>query len=50
MRYNTNDDIVKVHHLRIQNEPSLCSKSSSAHLFVERIPYRLPSLTELSQP
>lgn len=48
MRHNANDDIVKVHHLRIQNEPSLCSKSSCADVLVERIPYRLTSVNDLS--
>ena len=34
MRYNNSPDIVQVHNLQIDKEPSLCSKSADSHVFI----------------
>ena len=50
MRYNNSNDIVKVHNLAIQEDSTLCSRSSKSNVYVERIPYRLNDITVLTQP
>jgi hypothetical protein len=50
MRYNNSQDIVKVHGLKLDNDSSLCSKSADAHVYVERIPYRLGDTSSLTTP
>jgi hypothetical protein len=49
MRHNNNQSIVQVHNLQIQRDAALCSQSSNSQVFVERIPYRLSNITDLSQ-